>query len=46
MVHDFYTCGSAKKLGASVKTCFIKIIADDQQCDEEEAAKILEQISH
>jgi len=41
----FYTCGSAKKLAASVKACFIKIIADDQQCDEEKAAKILEKIS-
>jgi cytochrome P450/NADPH-cytochrome P450 reductase len=41
----FYTCGSATKIAASVKTCFIKIIADDQQCDEEKAAKILENIS-
>jgi cytochrome P450/NADPH-cytochrome P450 reductase len=41
----FYTCGSATKLAASVKTCFIKIIADDQQCDEAKAAKILENIS-
>ncbi len=41
----FYTCGSARKLAASVKTCFIKIIVDDQQCDEEKAAKILENIS-
>ena len=28
----FYTCGSARKVGASVKTCFIKIIADVKQC--------------
>ncbi|CAF3919426.1 unnamed protein product [Rotaria sordida] len=41
----FYTCGSAKKVGASVKTCFIKIIQDVKQCDEGEAAKILEEIS-
>ncbi|CAF1196954.1 unnamed protein product [Rotaria sp. Silwood1] len=41
----FYTCGSAKKVGASVKTCFTKIIAEIKQCDEEEAAKILEEIS-
>ncbi|CAF1148728.1 unnamed protein product [Rotaria sordida] len=41
----FYTCGSAQKLGASVKTCFIKIIAEIKQCNEEEAVKILEEIS-
>ena len=41
----FYTCGSARKVGASVKTCFIKIIQDVKQCDEEEAAKLLEEIS-
>lgn len=41
----FYTCGSAKKLGTSVKTCFIKIISDVKQCNEEEAAIILEEIS-
>ena len=41
----FYTCGSARKVGASVKTCFIKIIADIEQCNEEEAAKILDRIS-
>ncbi|CAF3298666.1 unnamed protein product [Rotaria sp. Silwood2] len=41
----FYTCGSAKKLGVSVKTCFIKIITEIKQCDEEEAGKILEKIS-
>ena len=41
----FYTCGSARKLSVSVKTCFIKIIAEIQQCDEQEAAKILEEIS-
>jgi len=40
-----YTCGSAKKLGASVKTCFIKIIAEVKQCNEEEAAKLFEKIS-
>jgi len=41
----FYTCGSANKLGVSVKACFIKIIAEMQQCDEEEAKKILEKLS-
>jgi len=41
----FYTCGSARKIGASVKTCFIKIIQEIKQCNEEEAAKILEEIS-
>ncbi|UJR24902.1 hypothetical protein I4U23_006268 [Adineta vaga] len=41
----FYTCGSAKKLATSVKECFLKIIADDQKCDEETAGKILEKIS-
>jgi cytochrome P450/NADPH-cytochrome P450 reductase len=41
----FYICGSAHKLATSVKTCFIQIIADDQKCDEEKAAKILENIS-
>ncbi|UJR17947.1 hypothetical protein I4U23_004846 [Adineta vaga] len=41
----FYTCGSARKLGASVKTCFIKIIAEMKQTNEEEASKILEEIS-
>ncbi|CAF1459790.1 unnamed protein product [Adineta ricciae] len=41
----FYTCGSARKVGASVKTCFVKIIQDVKQCDEEEASKILEEIS-
>lgn len=41
----FYTCGSAKKVGASVKRCFTKIIADVKQCTEEEAAKIFEEIS-
>jgi len=41
----FYTCGSARKLGVSVKTCFINIIAEVQQCDEQEATKILEKIS-
>jgi cytochrome P450/NADPH-cytochrome P450 reductase len=41
----FYICGSAKKLATAVKICFIKIIADDQQCDEEKAASILENIS-
>lgn len=41
----FYTCGSGRKLGASVKTCFTKIIAQIKECDEEEAAKILEKIS-
>lgn len=42
----FYTCGSAKKLGASMKTCFTKIISEVKQCNEEEAATILEKISH
>ncbi|CAF1071748.1 unnamed protein product [Rotaria sordida] len=41
----FYTCGSANKLGVSVKACFIKIIAEMQQCNEEEAKKILEKLS-
>ncbi|CAF0816616.1 unnamed protein product [Adineta steineri] len=41
----FYTCGSANKLGTSVKTCFIKIIAEIKQCNEVEAGKILEEIS-
>jgi cytochrome P450/NADPH-cytochrome P450 reductase len=41
----FYTCGSATKLAVSVKTCFIKIIADHKQCDETKAAEILERIS-
>ncbi|CAF0767035.1 unnamed protein product [Adineta steineri] len=41
----FYTCGSANKLGTSVKTCFIKIIAEITQCNEVEAGKILEEIS-
>ncbi|CAF1239531.1 unnamed protein product [Rotaria sordida] len=36
-----YTCGSATKLAGSLKTCFIKIIADHRQCDESEAATIL-----
>ena len=41
----FYTCGSAKKLGASVRACFTKIIAEKEQCHHEEAEKILEKIS-
>jgi len=41
----FYTCGSAKKLGSSVKTCFIKIISDVKQWNEEEATKFLENVS-
>ncbi|CAF1436399.1 unnamed protein product, partial [Adineta ricciae] len=41
----FYTCGSARKLGASVKTCFVKIIAETKQCDEQAAGKILENMS-
>ena len=41
----FYTCGSAKKLGASVHACFTKIIAEKEQCHHEEAEKILEKIS-
>ncbi|CAF1030592.1 unnamed protein product [Rotaria sordida] len=36
-----YTCGSATKLAGSLKTCFIKIIAEHRQCDESEAATIL-----
>jgi sulfite reductase alpha subunit-like flavoprotein len=36
----FYTCESGTKLGVSVKTCFNKIIAQINECDEEEAAKI------
>ncbi len=39
-----YTCGNAKKLDASVKTCFIKIILHHEQCNEEEATKVLENI--
>ena len=41
----FYTCGSTKKLGTSVTTCFIKIIAEIHQCNEQEARQILEKIS-
>ena len=41
----FYLCGSARKLSASVKACFIKIIREAHQCDEEEATQRLEQIS-
>ena len=41
----FYTCGSARKLGASIKACFIKIIAEVKQCNDEEAWKIFEKIS-
>ena len=41
----FYICGSAKKLAPSVKACFIKIIAEDRQCDEQQAMKIFEEIS-
>jgi len=40
----FYTCGSASKLGVSVKECFIKIIRDVNQCDEEKAKEIWENI--
>lgn len=36
-----YTCGSATKLAGSLKSCFIKIIAEHRQCDETEAAAIL-----
>ncbi|CAF1025819.1 unnamed protein product [Rotaria sp. Silwood1] len=36
-----YTCGSATKLAGSLKTCFIKIIAEHRQCDNTEAATIL-----
>ena len=41
----FYTCGSVTKVGTSVKKCFTKIIKEMKQCDEEEAVKILEEIS-
>lgn len=41
----FYTCGSATKLGGSMKTCFIKIISEYKQCDETKATEILEKIS-
>ena len=41
----FYVCGSARKLSASVKACFIKILGEAHQCDEDEATKILDQIS-
>ena len=42
---QFYTCGSARKLGASVKACFIRIIEDIKNCDEDDARRILEKIS-
>ena len=41
----FYACGSATKLAASLKQCFIKIIIEHHQCDEETAAEILEEKS-
>ena len=41
----FYTCGSAKKLSASVKTCFVKIICEMKQCNGQEAEQIFEKIS-
>ena len=41
----FYTCGSAKKLGTSVKTCFVKMICEMKECNEQEAEKIFEKIS-
>ena len=41
----FYTCGSATKLGGSMKTCFIKIISEYKQCDETKSIEILEKIS-
>ncbi|CAF0947970.1 unnamed protein product [Adineta steineri] len=41
----FYTCGSGKNLGTSVKTCLIKIIAEIEQRNEDEAREILEEIS-
>ena len=41
----FYACGSATKLAASLKKCFIKIIIEHQLCDEEKAAEILEKES-
>lgn len=41
----FYTCGSASKLGKSVKICFTKILAEIHQCDHEEASRIFDQIS-
>ncbi|CAF1359167.1 unnamed protein product [Didymodactylos carnosus] len=41
----FYTCGNAKKLAITVKTCFIKIIAEIKQCNEEEATNIFQKIS-
>ena len=42
----FYTCGSAKKLGVSVKSCFIKIIEEVKQCNEKEAGEIFEKRFH
>ncbi|CAF3765878.1 unnamed protein product [Rotaria socialis] len=41
----FYTCGSATKLAGSMKNCFIKIIAEHKQCDEQKATEILDKIS-
>jgi cytochrome P450/NADPH-cytochrome P450 reductase len=41
----FYTCGSATKLAASVKQCFIKIISESKKCDEAEAQRIFEKLS-
>ncbi|CAF3144371.1 unnamed protein product [Rotaria socialis] len=41
----FYTCGSATKLAGSLKTCLIKIIAEEKQCDEKAAVDIFENIS-
>jgi cytochrome P450/NADPH-cytochrome P450 reductase len=38
----FYACGSATKLAASLKSCFIRMIIEHHQCDEEKAAEILE----
>lgn len=41
----FYTCGSANKLGKSVKECFKKILGEIHQCNDEEAARIFDQIT-
>lgn len=42
---QLYTCGSAKKLAGSLKTCFIKIVAEHRKCDETEAAEVLAKIT-
>ena len=41
----FYTCGSATKLGGSMKTCIMNIIKERNQCDDAKAAEILDKKS-